>query len=140
MTSYASARAVAVAQIYAGPINESRKRCGLPALEAAELAREFSDIDRLPAPTRPAAATRSSANQEAIDAMHAGIVAKLNVTLPARAKFELKNGHGLLPAPSSRSGSRSPSGQAEIDAMHAEIVAKLNSEAGLKTPARSPAR
>jgi hypothetical protein len=41
-------RAAAAADIHLGPINESRRRCGLASLTAAELEREFADLDRLP--------------------------------------------------------------------------------------------
>jgi uncharacterized protein (DUF736 family) len=66
--------------------------------------------------------------QAAIDAMHAGIVAKLNATLPVRAQPDLNS------TPSQRPASRALQGQHEIDAGWAGIVARLNAEAGLRMP------
>ena len=132
-----SSRAAQVAEIHLAGINASRTRCGLRLLSAAEAAREFADLDRLP--QRAKTVTRRDAGnlmalrqgvpvpQAGIDAMHAEIVAKLNATLPARTSPSTSS-----PTPASRA----PRGQAEVDAMHAEIAAKLNAEAGLKTPAR----
>jgi uncharacterized protein (DUF736 family) len=66
--------------------------------------------------------------QVAIDASWAGIVAKLNATLPVRAQPDLNS------TPSQRPASRAPHGQHEIDAGWAGIVARLNAEAGLRMP------
>ena len=87
--SHATARALSVASIHLGPINESRRRCGLPSLAVDELAREFADVDRYPVRTKAVVpATRS--NQAAIDAEWSGIVAKLNadagLATPARGR------------------------------------------------------
>jgi|HubBroStandDraft_6_1064221.scaffolds.fasta_scaffold798972_2 hypothetical protein len=79
--SHATARAASVASIHLGPINESRRRAGLAALSADEVAREFADVDR--SPLRKAVATRTTSNTSAADSMWGGIVAKLNASVPA---------------------------------------------------------
>lgn len=55
-------RAAQVAEVHLSSINESRKRCGLAPLSAAELAHEFSDLDRTPPPTAPRQTRRDAAN------------------------------------------------------------------------------
>jgi hypothetical protein len=80
-------RAAQAADVHCGPVNESRKRCGLSLLTAIELTREFADLDRLPAPTKAKVSRRDAGNavaarqgvpstQASIDAMWAGIAAK----------------------------------------------------------------
>ena len=82
MATHELYRAAQVAAVHFGPINESRKRCGLPLLAAAELTREFADLDR--SPPRPKVGSPRT-NTSAADSMWSGIVAKLNATLPSRA-------------------------------------------------------
>ena len=57
--SATTTRAAQFAEIHLGPINASRKKCGLPALAAAEVEHAFADVDRHPARTK-AVAQRSS--------------------------------------------------------------------------------
>ena len=55
-------RAAQAADVHLGPINASRKRCGLALLSAGELTREFADLDRLPAPTKAKVSRRDAGN------------------------------------------------------------------------------
>jgi hypothetical protein len=72
-------RAAHVAEIHGRAINASRRRCGLEPVDAATLAREFADVERVPVRTKGVVpGTRSS---QAADAMWGGIVARLNATL-----------------------------------------------------------
>lgn len=128
-----SSRAAEVAAVHLGPINESRKRCGLLPLAADELAREFADVDRLPVRTKGApakAAPQNGASQAAADAMWSGIVAKLNASPPSRrAPIEAR-------LTSSEKAERPI--QTEVD--WGPIAANLNAEAGLRPPARNRGR
>lgn len=138
-----SSRAAQIAEIHLGPINASRKRCGLAPLEAAEFARKFADIDRLP--QRMRLDRRAAANiaarhqgvpmaQTGIDDMWAALATKLNATLPARAPPDPR----LTSPPSS--AARAPQGQFEVDGIWGSIASGLNAEARFKTPSRSRVR
>lgn len=48
MTATTLSRAAQVAAVHLRPINESRRRAGLAPLTAAELTREFADLDCSP--------------------------------------------------------------------------------------------
>ena len=134
-----ASRAAEVAAIYLGPINGSRKRAGLEPLAAAELEREYADLDRLPPPStkrsrRDAgnlAALRSGGpvDQAGIDAMWAGLAAKLNAALP-----ESGGPIGARRPPVAMGGGKPT--QAETDGMWGSIAARLNAESGLRPPAR----
>jgi len=133
-------RASEVAEIHLAGVNESRKRCGLAPLTAAELAGEFADLDRLPqTPTKRSrrdagnfAAARSGGpvDQAAIDSMWSGIVDKVNASPPASR--EQIGDRRASAAP----GSVKPT-RAETDSMWSSIAADLNAEAGYRTPARN---
>ena len=116
-----SSRAAQVAAVHLGPINTSRKRCGLPPLSADEVTREFADVDRVPVRTK-AAPSLTTPEPQAIEAMWAGIVGKLNATLPAKqTPIEAQL------APSEPAGGRPDNASVDWSA----IAGRLNREAGL---------
>jgi hypothetical protein len=126
-------RALSVASVHLGPINDSRRRAGLAPLTAADLAQEFADLDRLPPRTK--VNRRDAANlaawrqgipttQAGVDAMHAEMAAKLNATLPAYRPVPAGRPTSVVPGSGSTRASRQT--QVEIDVMHSQIVAKLN--------------
>jgi hypothetical protein len=128
------------AEVFLGPINMSRMRAGLEPLAAADLAHEFSDIDRLP-PERAKLSRHDAGNLAAqrmgaptsaqdIDAMWGGIVARLNATLPASR------------GPDAGRRAAGDDGRREQGAAvdWGSITAKLNAENGLTPPARGRAR
>jgi hypothetical protein len=128
-------RAAEIAAVHLRGVNESRKRCGLPPVDAATLATEFDDIDQLPPPrtklTRREAGNAMAqrlggapADQTSIDAMWSGIAAQLNAT----------------PASPPDSASRAPQSQASIDDMWGSLATDLNKKAGLATPVMDRAR
>jgi hypothetical protein len=121
-------RALSVASIHLGPINESRRRAGLAALSADEVAREFADAERLPA---RGVATRRTSSTGAADGMWAAIVGKLNSTLPTRPPIAAGQ-------PSQESSAVAGRFNAAVD--WGSIASALNTEAGLKTPVRTNAR
>jgi hypothetical protein len=152
LASAGASRAAQAAEIHLGPINASRKRCGLPPLTASELASEFADLDRMPAPAaktsrREAANMRVSrrggpTTQAAIDAMWSGIAAKRNAELAAR-RPPLGSSASRRDSPDLADTSQAAAhrqSQAEIDSMWTGIARSLNAEAGLRTPARGHAR
>jgi hypothetical protein len=118
-----ASRAARVAEIYLAGINTSRKQCGLAPLDAATLAREFADVDRLPPRTkvRPLAASADPA----ADAMWSGIVHRLNASV-AVSSPPIGARRALPLASSGR-----PT-QTTVD--WASIATGLNREAGLKNP------
>ena len=109
-----------VASIHLTGINESRKKCGLPALSLVEVEREFADLDRSP-PRAKVGPPRT--NQAAIDSMHAAIVAKLNSTLPS----------SRTPI-GARQASPAPANNRAVD--WAQIAETMNCDRGLATPPR----
>jgi hypothetical protein len=119
-------RAEQVAAIHLGPINESRRRAGLAALSADEVAREFADVDRSPA--RKAVATRTISNTGSADSMWGGIVAQLNMTVRAKP-IGLSSGRVASPA-------ASPGSSSNRTVDWGEISRGLNEQAGLASPAR----
>jgi hypothetical protein len=130
-------RAAEVAAVHGDAINASRKRAGLPPLSAAELEREFVEVDQLP-PARGKVSRRDRGNamaaqmgvpalQQGIDDMHAGIVAKLNATPPSRQGPD----EGRRASPGVKQT------QAEVDDMWTSLVNDHNRQAGLKTPSRA---
>jgi hypothetical protein len=121
-------RAAQVAEIHLAGVNESRKRCGLAPLSAAELEHEFEELDRLP-PPRTKARRPSSNSNHAADPMWSDIVGKLNASLPASRT-------PVGAARTSPAGGTNPT-QASSDAMWAGLARNLNDEAGLATPARA---
>jgi hypothetical protein len=121
-------RAAQAAAVHIGPINASRKRCGLAPLTAAEVTREFADVDRVPVRTK-AAPSLTNPGQQAIEAMWAGIVGKLNASLPSKQAST-----GARLASSDAAGGR-PDNNAGVD--WGSIAARLNAEAGFKAPGRS---
>jgi hypothetical protein len=123
----ANTQAAAAAEIHGAAINQTRRRCGLPALTASELTSEFAAVNL--SQQRKAARPKSSSTGDA-DSMWSGIIAKLNATFPSRAPI---------------AGCTSPSSVAvegRTDAVidWSSIASALNREAGLATPARSRAR
>ena len=133
-------RAAEIAEIHSAGINESRRRCGLPPVDAATLATEFSDVDRLPA-ARSKLTRREAGNlaarqlgapvdQTSIDSIWTGIVGRLNATLASSSR-----------TPSPGSASRAPQSQASIDDMWSSLAADLNKKAGIaRTPVGDRAR
>jgi hypothetical protein len=138
-----ASRAAQVAEIHLAGINASRQRCGLPPLAASELAREYADLDRLPAPTKKVsrrdagnlAVLRSGGptDQAGLDAMWSGIAAKLSASQSAS-----RTPIGARPALPT-AGSVKPN-QMSIDSMWSSLATGLNAEAGLKSLARNRAR
>jgi hypothetical protein len=120
--------AASVAEIHLAPINASRKKCGLPALTAAEVELEFADVNRFPARTK-AVATRTTPNTGAADSMWGGIVARLNKTVPA----------SRTPIAAGRTSPESSDGDGRVDAAvdWSSIASALNREAGVARPGRS---
>jgi hypothetical protein len=131
-------RAAEIAAVHLAGVNESRKRAGLAPASAAELEREFADIDQLPPPrtklTRREAGNIAArqmgapADQAGIDAMWSGISAQRNATLALAGTTQ-----------SQRRASRAQ-GQAEADAMWTSLATGLNKAAGLATPVQDRAR
>jgi hypothetical protein len=131
-------RAAEIAAVHLAGVNESRKRAGLAPASAAELEREFADIDPLPPPrtklTRREAGNIAArqmgapADQAGIDAMWSGISAQRNATLVLAGTTQ-----------SQRRASRAQ-GQAEADAMWTSLATGLNKAAGLATPVQDRAR
>jgi hypothetical protein len=80
-----ASRAAQVAEVHLAGINASRKKSGLAPVTAAEVAREFADVDRLPSRAKGGRLPMGT-NQAATDSMWGSIVARLNTTVPARAK------------------------------------------------------
>jgi hypothetical protein len=115
-----------VASIHLAGINVSRQKCGLPAMTLAEAEREFADVDRAPFRTK-AVAPRTTSNH-GTDALWAGIVSKLNSTLPTRP-----------PIAAGRPSPESSDGDGRVDAVvdWSALARNLNASAGLATPARS---
>jgi hypothetical protein len=126
-----ASRAGQVAQIHLAGINASRKRCGLAPHAAAELTREFADLDRSP-PCGKVGSLRT--NTSGTDSMWRDIVARLNTTVPARAK--------PIGLSSERVGSSavSPGKSSDRAVDWGAIAGGLNAEAGLKKPVRTNAR
>jgi hypothetical protein len=121
-------RAASAAAVHFGSINSSRKRAGLAPLTLVEVEAAFADADRLPARTK-AVAPRSTSDTGAADAMWGGIVARLNMTVPASRAPVGPSGER-----SSAAGSNKPT-QTTVD--WASTVGALNTAAGLHTPARA---
>jgi hypothetical protein len=130
-------RAEQVASVHLGPVNHSRKRCGLPLLTLADLTKEFADVDRTPAPAKfnrrdagNAIAARQGvpSAQASIDAMWAGIATRRGATVAGRGLKDDREPMAVYAGspPATRSGPRNPQSQAEIDAMHSEIADRLN--------------
>jgi hypothetical protein len=123
MTATTLSRAAQVAAVHLRPINESRRRAGLAALSADEVAREFAAVDRAQVRTK-AVAPRTTSSTVAADSMWGGIVGKLNsAALAIRTPIGARR---ASPAPSSTQPNRA------VD--WSSIAADLNREAGL--PAR----
>jgi hypothetical protein len=120
----ATTQAAAAAEIHGAAINQSRRRCGLPALTASELTSEFAAVNL--SPQRKAARPKFSSTGAA-DGMWAAIVGKLNSTLPTRPPIAA--GH---PSPESSDGD----GRVDAVVDWSSIASALNREAGLATPAR----
>ena len=95
----ATTQAAAAAEIHGAAINQSRRRCGLPALTASELTSEFADVDLSP---RRKAARPKFSSTGAADGMWAAIVGKLNSTLPTRPPIAAEP-----PSPASSAAARS---------------------------------
>ena len=121
MTTATATRAASVASIHLGPINESRRRAGLPAMTLAEAEIEFADADR--APFRKAVAPRSSSSTGAADALWGGIVQKLNASVPA-SRAPIGAGRAS-PAPANTQPT-------ERAVNWSAIAADLNREAGFR--------
>lgn len=113
--------AAKVAEIHRGSINASRKRCGLAPLSAGEVEREFSDVGRVPVSAK--GVVPGARSNQAADAMWGSIVARLNATVPARAK--------PIDLASARVGSQ-PTTPRAVD--WGAIAGELNAEGGLKSP------
>jgi hypothetical protein len=129
MTTAIATRAASVASIHLGPINESRRRAGLPAMTIADAEREFADVAHLPVRAK-GSTLPTGTNQAAADALWGGIVARLNMTVPASRAPVGPSGER-----SSAAGSAKPT-QASVDSMWAGLARNLNDEAGLVMPAR----
>ena len=128
MATSTLSRAEQVAAVHLRPINELRRRAGLAALSADEVAREFADVDR--SPLRKAAVTQTTSRDSAVDAMWGGIVARLNQTVPARAEpIGLSSGRVASPV-------ASPGNSSNRTVDWGEISRGLNEQAGLASPAR----
>ena len=125
MTATTLSRAARVAEIHGRAINESRRRAGLTALSAEELALEFGDVDR--SPVRKAVARRTISNTGSADSMWTAIVGRLNASLPSRA-----------PIAAGRASPASSAAAGRVDAAvdWSSIATELNREAGIETPAR----
>jgi hypothetical protein len=130
MTTTHLSRAAHVAEIHGSAINASRTRCGLEPVDAATLAREFADLDRLPARAK-AVAPRTTSRDGAVDAMWGGIVTRLNSTLAGRVPIV-----AARPWP----GASGVVGRFDAAVDWGSIASALNTEAGLKTPVRTNAR
>jgi hypothetical protein len=115
-------RAAQIAEIHLGPINASRKKCGLPALSLVEAESEFSDVNHSP-PRTKGVARRTFSNADA-SATWTGIVSRLNSTIQSRAPVAMTAGSNL---------------EKPVDAVvdWSSIARNLNASAGLKTPGRS---
>jgi hypothetical protein len=124
----ATTQAAAAAEIHGAAINQSRRRCGLPALTASELTSAFADVNL--SPQRKAARPKFSSTGAA-DGMWAAIVGKLNSTLTTRPPIAA--GH---PSPESSDGD----GRVDSSVDWVGLAHQLNTEAGLKSPSRSRAR
>jgi hypothetical protein len=125
----ATIQAAAAAEIHGTAINQSRRRCGLPALTASELTSEFADVNL--SPKRKAARPKFSSTG-APDGMWAAIVGKLNASLPT----------SRTPIEAARTSPTSSAAADRVDAGvdWSSIASTLNREAGLAMPARSRAR
>jgi hypothetical protein len=121
----AAPRALSVASIHLGPINESRRRAGLAPLTAAEVEHEFADVNR--SPVRTKGVVPSAWSNQAANTMWGGIVAHLNMTV--RAKPGLSSGRVASPA-------ASPGSSSNRSVDWGEISRGLNEQAGLASPAR----
>jgi hypothetical protein len=113
--------APSIAEIHLGPINASRKRCGLPALTLVDAEREFADVAR--PPLRKTVATRTTSTTGSADAMWGGIAARLNATLPVNRS----------PIAAVRTSPASSGAAGRVDAAvdWSSIARALNREAGL---------
>ena len=130
MTATTLSRAASAASVHSDSINASRKKCGLPALTAAEVEHSFADVDRSPVRTK-AVTTRATSNTGAADALWGGIVGKLNASLSSSRT--LIGVRWASPAPANTQPT-----QRAVD--WSEIATGLNEQAGLKTPVRTNAR
>jgi hypothetical protein len=118
--------AASVASIHLGPINESRKRAGLPAMALAEAELEFADVVNR-SPFRKAVAPRTTSNQASADALWDGIVSRLNMTVPVNR----------APVASVRTSPAAANTQPTERAVNwSAIAADLNASAGLTPSAR----
>jgi hypothetical protein len=131
MTATTLSRAASAASVHFHSINASRKKCGLPALTAAEVEHSFADVDRSPVRTK-AVTTRATSNTGAADALWGGIITKLNASLSS-SRAPIAAGC-TSPATSAADG--------RVDAVvdWSAIARNLNAEAGLKAPARGGTR
>jgi hypothetical protein len=126
-------RAAEAAAVHLGPINVSRKNCGLEPLTAAQLADEFADLDRAPAPSnRKSSLARANLRaspsnataQTAADSIWTAIVDKQNAALAASR------------APIGARASAADVGKPAQAVDWSAITSRMNDEAGLKSPAR----
>jgi hypothetical protein len=123
-----ASRAAQAAEIHRASINASRRRVGLAQLTAAEVTREFADLDRLP-PRAKVGSPRTNTN--AADSMWTEIVGKHNASLEAsRTPIGARR---ASPAPASTQ-------PAQRAVNWSEIASELNEQAGLKTTVSGRAR